>query len=197
MILARSGSSCSCHLAWMASISSLLAMDFERDVRHALVDETPLISFIVTLSSCHRARLEAPAPVSSLPSCAFGRIGQEIVGEPGGHQARAGEREGDAAGVNRDPAAAPLLGHIGGGAAAARGIEHQVAGVGGHQDAALDDAWCCLNHINFVDLLTCHCIIPIVCHWNRWKIIEVTHDTAEYLLRTTMRTACMRFCNPS
>ena len=49
-----------------------------------------------------------------------------------------------------DPAPAPLLGDIGGGAAAAGGVEHQVAGVGGHQEAALDDSVIRLNDVDLV-----------------------------------------------
>ena len=51
---------------------------------------------------------------------------------------------------NGDPAAAPLLGDGGGGAGAAGWIEHQIAGVSGHHDAALDDFGQCLDHIDLV-----------------------------------------------
>ena len=44
-----------------------------------------------------------------------------------------------ARGVDGDPAAAPLLGDVGRGAGAAGGVEHEVAGVGGHEDTALND----------------------------------------------------------
>src|SRR5207247_845821 len=71
----------------------------------------------------------------------------QVVGILGGHQARAGQRQGDAAGVAGDPAAAPLLGDVGGGAAAAGRVEHQVAGVGGHEEATLDDLRVGLNNI--------------------------------------------------
>ena len=70
---------------------------------------------------------------------AFAAVGEQIPGIARRHQPRASERQRDAAGVDRDPAAAPLLGDIGGGAGAAGGIEHKVAGVGGHQDAAFND----------------------------------------------------------
>ena len=45
----------------------------------------------------------------------------------------------DAGGVDGDPAPAPLLGDVGRGAGAAGWVEHKVAGIGGHQDAAFDD----------------------------------------------------------
>ena len=70
---------------------------------------------------------------------ALGRVGQQVVGILGGHQPRAGQRQGDAAGVDGDPAPAPLLGDVGRRAAAAGRVEDEVAGVGGHEEAALDD----------------------------------------------------------
>ena len=69
---------------------------------------------------------------------AFGRVGQQVVGIPGSHEAGARQRQGDAAGVASDPAAAPLLGNVGSRAAAAGGVEHEIAGVGGHEETALD-----------------------------------------------------------
>ncbi len=82
----------------------------------------------------------------------FGRVGQQVVGKLRGHQARAGQGQGDAAGVDGDPAPAPLLGDVGGCAAAACRVEHQIAGVGGHEEATLDDLWVRLHN---VDLLRC------------------------------------------
>ena len=75
------------------------------------------------------------------------RVGEEVVGVAGAHDAGAGEGEGHPGGVDGDPAAAPLFGDVGGGARAAGGVQHQVAGVGGHEDAALDDFGCRLNDI--------------------------------------------------
>ena len=65
----------------------------------------------------------------------FRAVREEVVGIAGAHDAGAGQREGDAGGVDGDPAPAPLLGDVGGGAGAAGGIEDEVAGVGGHQQA--------------------------------------------------------------
>ena len=64
-------------------------------------------------------------------------VGQQVVGIARAHDARAGQRERHARGVDSDPAAAPLLGDVGRRAGAAGGIEHEVAGVGRHEDAAL------------------------------------------------------------
>ena len=70
---------------------------------------------------------------------AFAAVGEEVVGVAGAHDAGAGQRESDAGGVDGDPPAAPLLGDEGGGAGTAGGVEDEVAWVGGHEDAALDD----------------------------------------------------------
>ena len=53
---------------------------------------------------------------------------QLVVGKCRGQQPLAGERERHAAGVDRDPAPPPLLRHVGGRAAAARRVEHEIAG---------------------------------------------------------------------
>ena len=66
-------------------------------------------------------------------------MGQFVIVEDGGHQPLLGQRERHARGVAGDPAPSPLLGHEGRGAAAAGGIEDQIAGIGGHQEAALND----------------------------------------------------------
>jgi hypothetical protein len=53
-------------------------------------------------------------------------------------------------GINGDPAAAPLLGDVGGGAGTARRVQHEVAGIGGHEEASLDSTRSCLNDIEFL-----------------------------------------------
>ena len=77
-------------------------------------------------------------------------VGQDVVGIAGAHDAGAGQGQGDAAGVDGDPPPPPLLGHVGRGAGAAGRVQHQVAGVGGHQDAAFYDFRTCLYHIYLV-----------------------------------------------
>ena len=62
----------------------------EGDVGHGLVDEAGLESFVGVLEG--------------------------VVIEAGGHQPHLGQGDGDAGGVAGDPAAAPLLGDVGGGA---------------------------------------------------------------------------------
>ena len=103
----------------------------EGDVGHALVDE----ALADVAAGLVQGSAFWPVRSASLPD-AFGRVGQEVVGVAGGHEAGAGQGEGDAGGVDGDPAPAPLLGDVGGGAGAAGGVEDQVAGVGGHEENA-------------------------------------------------------------
>ena len=65
------------------------------------------------------------------------RILQFVVVIARRHQPLLGQRHRHARGVARDPAAAPFFGDESGGAGTASGVEHEVAGVGGHQHAAL------------------------------------------------------------
>ena len=115
----------------------------ERDVRHALIDEA-----LADIVMDRRVRGRAPAELGLLRA-ALAAVGEQIPGIARRHQPRARQRQRDAAGVDRDPAPAPLLGDIGGGAGAAGGIEDQVAGVGGHQDAALDHLGAGLDDVVF------------------------------------------------
>ena len=100
-------------------------------------------------------------------------VGQQVVGIAGAHDAGAGEREGDAGGVDGDPAAAPLLGDVRGGAGAAGGVEDEVAGVGGHEDAALDGLRARLNN---VDLIVCEAagagVTPEFGHLHHREVIK-------------------------
>ena len=108
---------------------------FECDVGHGFVDKTAAQPFV--------------------------RIAQGEVVKAGGHQPLFGQRNGDARGVAGNPAAAPFFGDVGGGSAAAGGVEYQVAGVGGHQNAAFDNAGIGLHDINFLFTeARCHGISP-------------------------------------
>ena len=62
----------------------------------------------------------------------FLRTRQFVIVVKRGHQTLFGEGEGDAGGIAGDPASAPLLGDVSGGAAAACRVEDEVARVGGH-----------------------------------------------------------------
>ena len=117
---------------------------FERDVRHALIDEA------VADVPMHRLRTRRGAGDFGLLELAFAGIGQQVKRIARAHDAGTGQRQRHARGVNRDPAAAPLLGDIGGGAGTAGRIKHEVAGVGGHEDAALNNLRRSLNDIDLV-----------------------------------------------
>ena len=103
----------------------------ERDVGNALVDK-PLLDIALVLP----VRWHLSGDFGFLLR-ALDRVVKEVVRKPGRHQAGAGKSNGYPGGVDGDPAAPPLLGDIGGGAAATRWVEHQVAGIGGHQETTL------------------------------------------------------------
>ena len=81
---------------------------FERDMRHALVDEAEADV------AMRRVGLRWRARDLGLFALAFGAVGEQIIGIARAHQPRARKGDGDAARVDGDPAPAPLLGDIGG-----------------------------------------------------------------------------------
>ena len=113
----------------------------EGDMGHALVHE-PVADVVV--GGRVGGRLAGDFGFFQLPVAA---VGEQVPGIARPHDAGAGKRQGNAGGVDGDPAAAPLLGDVGGGAGTAGGVEDEVAGVGGHDDAALDDLADCLDNI--------------------------------------------------
>ena len=78
----------------------------ERDVRHALVDEA------VADVAVHRLRARRGAGDFGFLDLAFAGVGQQVERIACAHDAGAGQRQRHARGVNRDPAAAPLLGDV-------------------------------------------------------------------------------------
>ena len=102
-------------------------------MRHPLVDES--LADVASGGALGRghARDFGFLPLS------FRAVGEQVVGVTGAHYAGAGEGQRDAGGIDGDPATTPLLGDVGGGARAAGRVKDEVAGVGGHEDAALDD----------------------------------------------------------
>ncbi len=121
---------------------------FERDVRHALIDEA--------LADVAMRRLRADGAVrvtSASLSWPSRRIGEQVIRIARAHDASASQRERHARGVDGDPAAAPLLGDVGGRAGTAGGVEDEVAGVGGHENALCDDRGIRLHNINLWGLL--------------------------------------------
>ena len=95
-------------------------------MRHALIDEA--LADIVMNRRLGWHRLSERGFLGT----ALAAVGEQIPGVAGSHQPCAGERQRDATRIHRDPASAPLLGDIGGGAGAAGGIEHEVAGISRH-----------------------------------------------------------------
>ena len=114
------------------------------DVGHALVHETLPDAAV----GGHFGGI--PAGELGLLDLPIAAVGQDVPGVAGAHDASAGQRQGDAGGVDGNPAPAPLLGHVGGGAGAAGGVQHQVAGVSGHQDAAFYHFGVGLYHVGLV-----------------------------------------------
>ena len=119
----------------------------QRHVGHGLVDEAALQPFV--------------------------RIAQFEVVVAGRHQPRLGQRDRDARGVAGDPAAAPLLSNEGRGTGTAGGIEDEVAGVGGHEEATLHRHRARLNHIHlpFREARR-HGVVPQVRQRYYWEILE-------------------------
>ena len=117
---------------------------FQGDVRHALVDEALAD---VPAGRCLRRRALRDLAFLALP---LGAVGEQVPGIARAHDARARQRERHAGGVDGDPAPAPLLGDVSRGARAAGRVQHQIAGVGGHENAALNDAGSSLNHIHLL-----------------------------------------------
>src|SRR5258706_6119624 len=141
-------------------------------MRHALVDKSladvvPRFVFGRHLAGKFRFLLEALL-----------RVGQQVVGILGGHQAGTRQRQSDAAGVAGDPAPAPLLGNIGGSATAAGWIEHEVAWVGGHEEATLNHLYGCLHDIELrVYIPRAICVIPYICDGLHSKIVKESHKS--------------------
>ena len=136
---------------------------------HALVDEAePNVS----VSGCvQRSR---SGDLGLLP-LSFRAVGEHVVGVSRPHDAGPGEGQCDAGGIDGDPAASPLFGDVGGGAGAAGGIEDEVAGVGGHEDAAFDDLGKRLYYVELVGRKACNAgVNPVVCIGHNREIMKET-----------------------
>ena len=125
----------------------------QRDVRHALVDEA-----VADIAVRRLVGERASADFGFLAKT-FRRVGEQVVRIPRAHDARARERERHARRVDRDPATTPLLGDVRGRAGTAGRIEHEVARIGRHQEASLDDR---RGRLNDVDLVVAE-RLPIRC----------------------------------
>ena len=83
---------------------------FESDVRHALQHEA------LADVGMERAVFGRAAGEFGFLCRTVLAVAEQVGGKARGHEARAGEGQGDAGGVGGDPAAPPLLGDEGGGA---------------------------------------------------------------------------------
>src|SRR6516225_406623 len=127
----------------------------QRDMRHALVDEA-LADIVV--GRCFLGWRAADLAFLALP---LGTVGEQVIGVARAHDPRPCQRQCHTRGVNRNPAPSPLFGDICRRTGAAGRVEHEVAGIGGHQDAALNYLAGCLNYISFfVGEVTGSCVCP-------------------------------------
>ena len=148
-----SGSSLSWKRSQITSISTLLAMDLR--VMWGTRSYTKPWRMSLKVGASEGALREIFGLLDS------GRLGCPQAGSSGYRapmSAGSRQREGYAGGVDGDPATAPLLGDVRGGAGAAGGVEDEVAGVGGHQDAALNDFGIrCLHNVDLGICSSCEC----------------------------------------
>ena len=66
-------------------------------------------------------------------------MGQFVVIKGGRHQTLLRQCDGHTGSITGDPAAAPLLGYISGGTAAAGNIQNKIAGICGHEHTTGND----------------------------------------------------------
>ncbi len=140
------------------------------DVRHARVDEA-LRDLAVRLADDRLAgdfHLLLHARVT---------IRQQIVRKLRRHEPRPRKRERHPARVDRDPPPPPLLRYIRRRPRSARRVKHQVAGIGRHQHATLDNSCVCLNYVNFLLRISRRGIRPICCVPNQIRIISISFNT--------------------
>ena len=157
----------------------------EGHVRHALVDEAA--ADVVAVAGGDRRR--DAAHLGFLLGARL-RVGEQVVRVLGGHQARSGESERDAAGIDRDPAPPPLLGDVRCRAGATGRVEHQIARVSGHQNATLDYPRCGLDDVGlWVRESAGHRICPDVRDRADGKVVQVTNIAQAYLPSARTRPA--------
>src|SRR5204862_545851 len=105
----------------------------QRDVRRALIDKA--LSYVALR---RRIWLNFSGYLVFLGT-AVRRVGEIVVGILRAHDARAGKRQRHPAGIDSDPAAAPLFGKGGCRTGAAGGVQNEVAWVGCHEDATFNN----------------------------------------------------------
>ncbi len=102
-------------------------------------------------------------------------LGKQVVWIAGAHDAGAGQGERHARGVDGDPATAPLLGDVGGGAGAAGWVEYKVARVGRHEDATFDDLLRGLHNVGLFHCASRLRVNPKIRHGEHREITVETH----------------------
>ena len=178
---------------------------FERDVRYALVNETAFdvafgCSAAVPAAGSGsvlaprtggedaartrrrgRLRYEPARHFHFLAPAVFG-IGQQIKWKLSGHQTRACQRNGNSAGVASNPTPSPLLRDVSCRAAAASRIEHQIAGIGRHHQAALDNSRVSLDNIKLIitNEAASSCICPDCSDYCRRIVIPIPHESERF-----------------
>ena len=142
-------------------------------MRHALIDKS------VSDVPLHWLRTRRSARDFCFLSLAFARIGQQVKWISCAHDPGARQRERHARRVNRYPATAPLFSDGGGGAGTAGRVDHEIARIGGHEEAALDYPLRCLDYIQFVFRAARKLrIAPIVTSTSDRVVVKKAHISA-------------------
>ena len=136
---------------------------------HSFVDEAE--SDVSVGRGVWRSR---PGNLGFLP-LSFGTVGEQVIGVPRTHHASTGESKCDPRGIDGDPPPTPLFGDVGGCTGTAGRIKHEITGVGGHEDATLNDGLRRLYDIDLVSHETCTDVIPSICDLNSREVVQVTH----------------------
>ena len=123
----------------------------DRLQRHVRDDPADLLAFLVLLALVREAAGRAAR-----------RILELVIRERRRQQPLTRERERHARRIDRDPPPTPLLSDVRSRAGAAGRVEHQVARVGGHQKAALDDLRSRLHHVHLFRTRSSGCVSPNV-----------------------------------
>src|SRR5437763_15571071 len=81
-----------------------------------------------------------------------------------------------ARGIDGDPAPAPLLGDVGCSTGATGWVEHEVAWVGDHEEAALNNLWWRLSYIDlFLAEAALSCVRPEIVAGEGRKVVKIPH----------------------
>ena len=123
-------------------------------------------------------------------------VGKQVVGIACTHDACTGQSECYTGCVYGDPAATPLFCDVSCCAGTAGRVEHEVARVSGHEDAAFDDLRGCLNDIRLIfSKVSCGSVHPRCGSRFDSKII-CESDIADTVC-CDMNSSCFRKCEHS